>query len=61
MIELNTENHVKYNIWGNVLKDFSYNFSDNVYNSVWRNVCNNVLKNVKFNILKDSQNHTKLK
>ncbi len=82
MIELNTENHVGYNLWSNVLKDVSYNASDGASDKVWKNFRNlgnnphdnainyfiknyNILKNVqndfKFNILKDSQNHTKLK
>ncbi len=57
MIELNTQNHLKYDVWDDVRCNVWDNVCDNVSNNVWNSVCGTVGKNV----MVDLQNHTKLK
>ncbi len=60
MIELNTQNQLKNNVWDNLRTDVDVNVSVYVSNKVYICALNNVTNNIKAIVYKDLRNHTKL-
>ncbi len=60
MIELNTHNQLKNNVWDNLRTDVDVNVSVYVSNKVYICASNNGRDNIKANVYKDLRNHTKL-
>ena len=60
MIELNTQNQLKKNVWNNLRTDVDVNVSVYVSNKVYICALNSVRDDIKAIVYKDLRNHTKL-
>ncbi len=59
MIELNTKNHLRNDVWVNDCMFASANVLNNVLINRRKDVWKNVWVNITYNILRDLYNHTK--